>query len=96
MSQLESRIERLERSAGMAEVPVWVRDLNDDDRAFYLALKGREAMHPKGFDGLVRTMDEQELIRMIGLLTCAVGDESMLGLDDATRAEVRAIRERYG
>ena len=93
---LESRIGALERQSGVAEVPVWVRDLSDDDREFYLRMKAREARHPKGFDGFVRTLDEQELIRLIALLSVAVSDEAMLGLDDETRAEVRAIRERYG
>lgn len=96
MSQLESRIERLEQQVGMVEVPVWVRDLNDADRDFYLALKGREARHPRGFDGLIKTMDESELIRLIGLLTCAVDDDDMSRLNAKTRAEVRAMRGRYG
>jgi hypothetical protein len=91
MSHLENRIAHLERQVGMAEVPSWVRGLNDDDRNFYLRMKAREARHPQGFDGLVRTLDECELTRYLDLILVRLDGAD---LDDETRENVDESKRR--
>ena len=68
MNQLEHRVERLEQRAGVRQVDRdFAASLSDEDRVFYLMMKAREAAHPKGFDGFVRTLDEDELIQLLAL-----------------------------
>ncbi|NEV61661.1 hypothetical protein [Thiorhodococcus minor] len=93
MTRLQSRVDALERQAGLSEVPCWVRELPEDDRVFYLAIKKREAGHPKGFEGLVRTLDEPELERLIAIL---LGHIDKAEIPEELRAEVEELRERAG
>jgi hypothetical protein len=88
---LENRIAHLERQSGLTDVPQWVRDLSNDDRSFYLALKKREAAHNRGFDGLIRTLDEGELTRYLSLLLVRLDGAD---LDDETRADVDESKRR--
>ena len=88
---LESRIGALERQSGLTDRPSWVNDLNDADREFYLRMKAREARHPQGFDGLVRTLDEQDLTRYLSLLLVRLDGAD---LDDETRGNVDESKRR--
>lgn len=69
MNPLQSRIERLERQAGRGQVDqAFVASLTDEDRAFYLTMRAREAAHPGGFKELVKTLTTDELEREISIL----------------------------
>jgi hypothetical protein len=94
VNQLEHRVERLEQRAGVGQVDrEFAASLSDEDRVFYLMMKAREAAHPTGFGGFVRTLDEDELIQLLALLVKRIEGAD---LDDKTRAEVAEMKRRVG
>lgn len=72
-------------------MPPWVRALPEEDARFYLAIRKREAAHPKGFEGLVRTLDEPELERLIAIL---LGHIDQAEIPEELRAAVEELMGR--
>ncbi|NCC37720.1 MAG: hypothetical protein EOM24_37780 [Chloroflexia bacterium] len=67
-SAIKRRVESLESQSCSPIDAEFLARLDDEERAFYLRMTAREAAHPQGFDGLVKTLTKDELVRSLAIL----------------------------